>query len=127
MRFQDLSIPQCGYWLEKQDVLFMLDLGKRNVPFVNSKLYNGRKRGSNMFTLHALLHRMHPDDRHDFIRMIGTNSDIPEASFFRLFDNAGTTLWFQLRAIHTGNRHDRYLLAVLTSNELEEVPVMHNS
>lgn len=79
-----------------------------------------------MFTLYSLIHRIHPDNRHDFIRMIRTCSEIPEASFFRLYDDDGAALWFKLITIHTGNSHDRSLLAVMTSNELGKVPAMLN-
>ena len=115
MRFHDLSIPHCGYWLEKRNMLFLLDMEKGNVPFVSSKVYAGKKSGNNMFTLYSLIHRM-----------IRTCSELPEASFFRLYDEDAAALWFKLITIHTGNSHDRSLLAVMTSNELEKVPAMLN-
>jgi len=38
MRFNDLAIPKCSYWLEKLNVLFLVDKESKNVPFISSSI-----------------------------------------------------------------------------------------
>ena len=110
MRFTDLSMPKCAYWLEKLNVLLLVDPEKRIVPFINSKITTTRIEPN---SLDSLIRLIYPEDRQDFERLLLGINEGHRNNSMRLITHNDSTIHFTLSSIHIGASTPRRMLVGL--------------
>ena len=106
MRFNDLSIPKCSYWLERLNVLFLVEKETKSVPFISTSIISRHERANlETHSLNFLLSRIYPDDKSAFKKLISINkfNKIKVSPDFRLVNGDNATVSFKINKLDFGN------------------------
>ncbi len=114
MRFNDLEIPKCSYWLEKLNVLFLVDKESKNVPFISSSIASiEEQQMKKPYSFNQLLSKIYPDDQIVFKNMISKMHETNNNVGFRLLDLENDTVPFKINSINIGSKNkSRFLIAI---------------
>ena len=118
MRFNDLAIPKCSYWLEKLNVLFLVDKVSKNVPFISSSIASiEEQQMREPYSFDQLLSKIYPDDQIVFKKMISKMHETNDNVGFRLVDNENDTVPFKINSLSIGSENKSRFLIALTLNK----------
>lgn len=113
MRFNDLSIPKCSYWLERLNVLFLVDKASKKVPYISTSIATKEEQNTqtpNSFKF--LLSKIYPEDKQAFKRLISISkiNKIKVSPDFRLISKDNITISFKISALDFGNGREKEFL-----------------
>ena len=118
MRFVDLSIPKCTYWLEKLNVLFLVDKEKGLVPYINPAIApseNGVVHEHN--SIDAVMSQIYPEDLNEFRKLLNGTNGWDQHRELRLKTTGNGTITFRISSIRIGSPVKRRLLVALPLEE----------
>ena len=112
MRFTEFSIPASTAWMEKSDILFLVDCSSQETPFVSRSIFE------NCNTLwedpyNMILDRIHPEDLEEFKKVIQGKSVRPAHHKLRIIDCQNHTQLFSFHRLKgSGSKNKDFLLAI---------------
>ena len=122
MRFTNFSVPDSNQWMEKSDILFLIDCCSRETPFVSRSLFEEYELVNDK-PLDLIYDRVHPHDLEEFKKVIDGRSTRPAHYKLRIIDRDNNIQSFSFHKLKSvGNRKNNLLLAI--SKKQSQEPVM---
>ena len=122
MRFTEFSIPDSTEWMERSDILFLLDCCNRNTPFISKSIVADYER-DNEDPYNIILDRIHPEDLSEFKKIVGGNSSRPAHYKLRILDRSNQTRLFSFHKLKMGYGKSKYMLLAISKKRTKK-PVL---
>ena len=121
MRFTEFSIPESTQWMEKSDILFLMDIESHEAPYISSAILDGYEMDMES-PYNALLDKIHPDDLGDFVEIFNGISVRPGHKKLRIINKSNQTVLFSFYKLKvSGKKNKELLLAISKRQNLEPV------
>ena len=114
MRFDGLEIPKCSYWLERLNILFLVDPENKDVPFISSTMapdHNCQK--DEPYSLQVIRNMLFPEDIALFNKQLKLGSKKTGNTHLRIRNKQNKPIPFRLNMIKTGPKKINKLLVAL--------------
>ena len=109
MRFTEFSIPESTQWMEKSDILFILDCKNLQAPFVSASIVIGNNIAGKD-PLGYIIDRIHPDDQEEFNNLLNEKSIRPINQELRILDHQNNVLPFGVQRLTVNSNQNKVLL-----------------
>lgn len=111
MQFTEFSIPESTKWMEKSDILFLVDCCSHETPFISKSIINGYDETFED-PYDIILDRIHPDDIEEFRKVIEGRSSRPAHHKLRIIDNENHIQLFSFHRLRVTGLKKELLLAI---------------
>lgn len=122
MRFTEFSIPDSTEWMERSDILFLLDCCNYSTPFISKSIVaDYEKHHDDPYNI--ILDRIHPDDLLEFKKIVDGNSSRPAHHKLRIVDRSNKTRLFSFHKLRVGYGKSKYMLLAINKKR-SSTPVL---
>ena len=122
MRFTEFSIQESAEWMERSDILFLLDYRNHKTPFISKSIIEDYEKVSeNPYNI--ILDRIHHDDLSEFNKIVSGNSSRPAHHKLRITDKSNHTRFFSFHKLRIGYGKTKYMLLAISKKRSYE-PVL---
>jgi len=112
MRFTEFSIPESTEWMERSDILFLLDCCNHKTPFISKSIIADYEM-VNEDPYNVILDRIHPEDLSEFNKIVNGNSSRPAHYKLRILDRSNNTRLFSFHKLRIGYGNSKYMLLAI--------------
>ncbi len=114
MRFEGLELPKCSYWLERLNILFLIDTKNNDVPFISSSVAPDDVTSNDTpCSLQIIKNMLYPEDIKLFEKHLNVRKNGAMESNLRLRNKNNKPVSIRLNLIKTGPGKKRRLLIAL--------------
>ena len=122
MRFTNFSVPESNQWMEKSDILFLIDCCNHEAPFINKSLFEEYEL-ANSSPLELILDRVHPYDLDEFKKVLDGKSSRPAHHKLRIIDRDNNIQLFSFHKLKASGIKNSSLLMAISKKQSQE-PIM---
>jgi len=116
-------MPESTQWMEKSDILFLMDIENREAPYISSGILDAYEMAFDS-PFNAILDKIHPDDLGEFVEIINGKSSRPGHKKLRIIDKSNHTILFSFYKLKVSGKKSKDLLLAISKRQNAEPVVM---
>ena len=114
MRFEGLEIHKCSYWLERLNILFLVNPETKDVPFISSAMApDNNCQTYEPYSLQVIRNMLFPEDIDLFNKQLKQGSKKTGKTNLRIRNKQNKPIPFRLGMIKSGPNNINKLLVAL--------------